>query len=51
MDHPIRSLEFLPTKIQMICFDLEVIENWEATSKEDFLNYAVAVEVRTVFIS
>ena len=50
MDHPMRSLEFLPNKIQLICSYVEVLENWDATSNEDFLNYAVAVEVRTVFI-
>jgi hypothetical protein len=50
MDHPIKSLQFLPNKIQMICSSLEVIENWEAKSNEDFLNYGIDVEVRTVFI-
>jgi hypothetical protein len=51
MDHPVRSLEFLPNRIQMICSWLQVIENWEAKSNEDFLNYAIDVEVTTVFIS
>jgi hypothetical protein len=51
MDYPIKSVNFLPNKIQMICSSLEVIENWDANSNEDFLNYGIDVEVRNIFIS
>ncbi len=50
MDYQIKSVEFLANKIQIVGCNLEVIENWEAKSNEDFLNYAIDVEVRTVFI-
>ena len=50
MDYPLRSIEFLPNKIQMVCSYLEVIENWKAKSNEDFLNYKIDVEVKTVYI-
>jgi hypothetical protein len=51
MDYPIKSIHFLPNKIQLICSCLEVIENWNAKSNEDFLNYEIDVEVKTIFIS
>jgi len=44
-------MNFKPNKIQIIVFSLEVIENWEAKSNEDFLNYEIDVEVKTIFIS
>ena len=34
----------------MICSSLKVIENWNAESNEDFLNYAIDVEVRNILI-
>lgn len=49
MDYQIKSIEILPHKIQIVGSYLEVIENWEATSNEDFLNYAVDVEVRNIY--
>lgn len=51
MDYPIKSVHFLPNKIQIICSCLEVIENWNAKSNEDFLNYEIDVAVKTIFIS
>lgn len=51
MDHPIRSINFWPNKIQMICSSLAVIENWNAKSNDHFLNYEIDVAVKTLFIS
>jgi hypothetical protein len=50
MDHPMKSLNFFPNKIKMICSSIEVIENWNAKSNEYFLNYGIDVEVTTVFV-
>ncbi len=50
MDYQIKSVEFLANKIQIVGCNLEVIENWDAKSDEDFLNYEIDVKVRTVFI-
>lgn len=50
MDYQIKSVEFLANKIQIVGCSLEVIENWEAKSNEDFLNYEIDVEVTTMFI-
>ena len=51
MDYPIKSINFLPNKIQIVGSALEVIENWNATSNEDYLNYEIDVEVKNIFIS
>jgi hypothetical protein len=51
MDYPIKSINFLPNKIQIISSCLEVIENWNATSNEDFLNYEINVDIKNIFIS
>jgi len=50
MYNPLRSIAFLPHKIQMRCSYLEVIENWNAKSNEDFLNYEIDVQVRNIYI-
>lgn len=51
MDHRMKSFEFLPNKIQIVGCYLEIIENWNAKSNKDFLNYEIDVEVTTIFIS
>lgn len=51
MDYPLKSLHFLPNKIQTIGSSLEVIENWNAKSNEDFLNYEIDVAIKTIFTS
>ena len=50
MDYPIKLIQFLPNKIQIICSSLEIIENWNAKSNEDFLNYEIDVEVVNIFM-
>lgn len=42
---------FLPIKIQIVGCYMEVIENWNTKKDEDFLNYEIDVEVRTIYIS
>ena len=50
MDYPIKLMQFLPNKIHIICSSLEIIENWNAKSNEDFLNYEIDVEVVNIFM-
>ena len=50
MEHRMKSISFLPHKIKIVGCYLEIIENWEAKSNEDFLNYEIDVEVRNIYI-
>ena len=50
MEHRMKSISFLPHKIQIVGCYLETIENWEAKSNEDFLNYKIDGEVRNIYI-
>jgi hypothetical protein len=45
MDYPIKTINFLPNKIQLVGSMMEIIENWNAKSDEDFINYEVCVDV------
>jgi hypothetical protein len=50
MEHRMKSIEFLPNKIQIAGCYLEVIENWNTQKREEFLNYEIDVEVRNIYI-
>jgi hypothetical protein len=48
MDYPVKSFEFSNHRLEIIGSHMEIIENWNAKSNEDFLNYEIAVEVKTI---
>ena len=45
-----KSISFLPHKIQIVGCYLETIENWQTKKHEDFLNYEIDLEVRNIYI-
>ena len=50
MDYPIKAINFLQNKIQLVGSTMEIIENWEAKSDEDFLNYEIDVDIINILI-
>ena len=48
MDYDVKSLDFFNHKLEIIGSHMEIIENWNAKSNEDFLNYKIDIEVITI---
>jgi hypothetical protein len=48
MDYHIKSILFKDQKMEIIGSHMKVIENWNAKSDEDFLNYEIDIEVKTI---
>ncbi|WP_035759217.1 hypothetical protein [Flavobacterium tegetincola] len=48
MDYQIKSLDFFNHKLEIVGSHMEIIENWNAKSNEDFLNYKIDIEVITI---
>jgi hypothetical protein len=48
MDYPVKSFGFSNHKLEIIGSHMEIIENWNAKSNEDFLNYEIDIEVKTI---
>jgi len=49
MDYHIKSVDFNGIKMEIIGSYMDIIENWDAKSDEDFLNYEIDIEVKTIF--
>lgn len=49
MNYPINSVYFLEDKIQIVCSLLEIKENWNAKSNEDFLNHEIDIEIINIY--
>ena len=49
MDYHIKSVQFNEHKMEIIGSSMDIIENWDAKSDEDFLNYEIDIEVKTIF--
>jgi hypothetical protein len=51
MDYHIKSVLFKEHKMEIIGSHMEVIENWNAKSNEDFFNYEIDIEVKIIIFS
>ena len=48
MDYHIKSVQFKKDKMEIIRSHMVIIENWNAKSNEDFLNYEIDIAVKTI---
>lgn len=48
MDYNIKSVQFKNDKMEIIGSHMEIIENWNAKSNEDFLNYEIDIAIKTI---
>jgi hypothetical protein len=48
MDYHIKSVQFQKDNMEIIGSHMEIIENWNAKSNEDFLNYEIDIEIKTI---
>lgn len=48
MDLHIKKIIFKDNKMEMMGSEMNVIENWHAKSNEDFLNYEIDIDIKTI---
>lgn len=48
MDFRIKKIVFTENKMEIIGSEMNIIENWNAKSNEDFLNYEIDIDIKTI---
>lgn len=48
MDLHIKKIVFTENKMEIIGLEMNINENWNAKSNEDFLNYEIDIDIKTI---